>query len=63
LPNPPRSCPICGKPPTPRSRPFCSGRCARIDLGRWLKGAYRIATEEAPEESSGGKPYDTNNSD
>jgi endogenous inhibitor of DNA gyrase (YacG/DUF329 family) len=23
-------------------RPFCSKRCAEIDLGRWLKGAYVI---------------------
>jgi uncharacterized protein len=47
---PPRPCPICGKPATPRSRPFCSSRCAQIDLGRWLKGGYRIPTDEAPEE-------------
>jgi len=53
LPNSPRLCPICGKPPTPQNRPFCSVRCARIDLGRWLKGNYRIATEETPEEGSG----------
>jgi uncharacterized protein len=48
--NSPRPCPICGKPPTPQNRPFCSARCARIDLGRWLKGNYRIPTEEAPDE-------------
>jgi endogenous inhibitor of DNA gyrase (YacG/DUF329 family) len=47
---PPRPCPICGKPATQRNRPFCSPRCAQIDLGRWLKGNYRIPTEEAPEE-------------
>jgi uncharacterized protein len=47
-----RPCPICGKPPTAETRPFCSARCARIDLGRWLKGNYGIPTEEAPEESS-----------
>jgi endogenous inhibitor of DNA gyrase (YacG/DUF329 family) len=50
--NSPRPCPICGKPPTLQNRPFCSARCARIDLGRWLKGDYRIATDEASEESS-----------
>jgi len=49
-PNLPRPCPICGKPPTPQNRPFCSPRCARIDLGRWLKGNYRIATDEAPDD-------------
>jgi len=45
-----RSCPICGKPAVPQHRPFCSARCAQIDLGRWLKGTYRIPTAEAPEE-------------
>ncbi len=48
---PARSCPICGKPAAPRHRPFCSQRCAQIDLGRWLKGTYRIATDENPEDS------------
>jgi endogenous inhibitor of DNA gyrase (YacG/DUF329 family) len=35
-------CPICGRPATPRSRPFCSPRCADIDLGRWLTGQYVV---------------------
>lgn len=38
-------CPICGKPATVRFRPFCSARCANIDLGRWLKGSYVIPGE------------------
>lgn len=42
-------CPICGKPQNPEFRPFCSKRCADIDLGRWLGGNYRIETEEKPE--------------
>ncbi len=50
---PTRHCPICGKPAQPRYRPFCSARCARIDLGRWLKGNYRFESEEAPDESEG----------
>jgi endogenous inhibitor of DNA gyrase (YacG/DUF329 family) len=45
-----RPCPICGKPAQPRHRPFCSARCADIDLGRWLKGTYRIPSEELPQE-------------
>jgi endogenous inhibitor of DNA gyrase (YacG/DUF329 family) len=49
----PRPCPICGKPAAPQYRPFCSPRCAQIDLGRWLKGNYSIRTEEAPEEGDG----------
>jgi hypothetical protein len=36
------SCPICGKPADEKYRPFCSRRCADIDLGRWLKGDYVI---------------------
>ena len=48
----PRRCPICGKPATTRHRPFCSPRCVEIDLGRWLKGNYRIATDERPEEGA-----------
>ena len=48
---PVRRCPICGKPATPRHRPFCSARCAQIDLGRWLKGNYRIETDESPDDS------------
>jgi endogenous inhibitor of DNA gyrase (YacG/DUF329 family) len=51
--NSPRPCPICGKPPTPQNRPFCSARCAQVDLGRWLKGSYRIPTEEALDEGDG----------
>ncbi len=35
-------CPICGRPRDARFRPFCSKRCADIDLGRWLKGEYVI---------------------
>ena len=49
----PRPCPICGKPPLPQYRPFCSPRCVQIDLGRWLKGNYSIPTEEAPDDGDG----------
>jgi endogenous inhibitor of DNA gyrase (YacG/DUF329 family) len=49
----PRRCPICGKPTTPRHQPFCSARCADIDLGRWLKGNYRVETDEPAEDPSG----------
>ena len=46
-----RRCPICGKPAVVRHQPFCSSRCADIDLGRWLKGNYSIPTAEAPEDA------------
>ncbi|MCG8354193.1 MAG: DNA gyrase inhibitor YacG [Kiloniellales bacterium] len=51
-------CPICGKPATAQASPFCSRRCANIDLGHWLDGSYRIPTEEAPEEGMPPDPED-----
>jgi uncharacterized protein len=45
-----RRCPICGKPAAARHQPFCSARCANIDLGRWFKGSYAVETEDAPED-------------
>ena len=44
---PERRCPICGKPAEPRWQPFCSKRCADVDLGRWLGGRYAIPGEPA----------------
>lgn len=51
----PAPCPICNQVPDTRAhRPFCSQRCADIDLGRWLRGSYAIPgepldqTEDAP---------------
>jgi len=44
-----RLCPICKAPAVHRYRPFCSQRCADVDLGRWVKGNYAIPTEEAPD--------------
>lgn len=41
-------CPICGKAADPGFRPFCSKRCADIDLGRWLNESYAIPTEDGP---------------
>ena len=43
------SCAICGKPQEARFKPFCSKRCAQIDLGRWLKGAYAIPARDEDE--------------
>jgi uncharacterized protein len=37
-----RACPICGKLREARYDPFCSRRCADVDLHRWLKGSYII---------------------
>lgn len=46
------ACPICGKDADPKYRPFCSKRCADVDLGRWLTGAYAIPGEEADQPDS-----------
>ena len=43
---PTRPCPICGKPAESEHRPFCSARCRRIDLHKWLSGSYAIPVVE-----------------
>src|SRR4051794_25217633 len=50
-----RKCPICGKAALHRFRPFCSKRCADVDLNRWLSGRYCI-TKNDPEEELGPRP-------
>ena len=44
------SCPICRKPVVEKFRPFCSKRCADVDLNRWLSGAYVVAGKEDEDE-------------
>ena len=39
-------CAICGKPVEEQYRPFCSRRCADVDLQRWLTGRYAVAAVE-----------------
>ena len=46
-------CPVCGKSAEPKYRPFCSKRCADIDLGRWLKEGYRVPTDETLDDNAG----------
>jgi len=48
-----RPCPICGKPRSERYDPFCSRRCADVDLHRWLKGSYVIPGPNAQREPDG----------
>ncbi len=51
------TCPVCGRPSAPGANrpggrslaPFCSTRCADVDLGRWFTGQYRIP-ERTPAE-------------
>jgi endogenous inhibitor of DNA gyrase (YacG/DUF329 family) len=42
-------CPICGKPVEAAYRPFCSRRCADVDLQRWLTGRYAVPAAEDEE--------------
>jgi len=47
-----RPCPTCQRPADDQStnphRPFCSDRCQRLDLSRWLDGDYAIPAEPVP---------------
>ena len=53
------TCPVCGKPSAEVNRPFCSRRCADVDLGRWLTGQYRIPGPDAePDEDPPTPPPD-----
>ncbi len=52
--KPNRSCPICGKPADFATRPFCSKRCADVDLYRWLGGAYVVPASNEKETGAHG---------
>ena len=43
-------CPLCGKPMETVFKPFCSKRCADIDLNRWLSGVYAVPVKETDDE-------------
>lgn len=51
---PTRPCPICGKPAAFADLPFCSKRCADVDLYRWLGGVYTIPVSPDRDAESGG---------
>jgi endogenous inhibitor of DNA gyrase (YacG/DUF329 family) len=49
-----RSCPICRKgSATPPYAPFCSKRCADVDLQRWFAGVYAVPAAEPDEAEEG----------
>lgn len=50
------TCPVCAKPSDPAYRPFCSRRCADVDLARWLREDYRIPAPLAPEDDDDRDP-------
>ncbi|MDZ4367114.1 MAG: DNA gyrase inhibitor YacG [Afipia sp.] len=45
-------CPVCRRPAEAAYRPFCSKRCADVDLQRWLNGRYAVPVVE----EDGGSP-------
>lgn len=58
---PSEKCPLCGKPRVESYKPFCSKRCADLDLGQWLKGGYAIPA--AAEENEDEPPPPSNDDD
>lgn len=52
-----KPCPICGKSPQPEFQPFCSSRCADVDLHRWLGGVYRVETQEGENNAQDGDEF------
>ena len=54
----PGRCPVCGKPAERELRPFCSKRCADVDLSRWLRGTYAVAGHADTEEDGALKDDD-----
>ncbi len=46
-----RRCPICRKPTDSVFAPFCSKRCADVDLNRWFKDGYALPAADPDEEA------------
>ena len=55
-----KSCPICSKPAVEKFRPFCSRRCANVDLNRRLSGVYAVPVKDEEDEdgAAAAKPGD-----
>ncbi len=49
-------CPICGREAVAAHRPFCSRRCADVDLARWLTGRYVIPDTGPAEDDEDAPP-------
>ncbi|MDD3182705.1 MAG: DNA gyrase inhibitor YacG [Alphaproteobacteria bacterium] len=45
-----KRCPVCQKPSDEKFMPFCSSRCAKVDLGRWFSESYVVETEDELEQ-------------
>lgn len=48
-----KPCPVCRKPALVRYKPFCSRRCADVDLGRWLSGTYAVPVAPSEDDENG----------
>lgn len=46
------SCPMCAKDSDTKYRPFCSKRCADLDLSKWLTGSYAIASAQEDDDET-----------
>ena len=50
------TCPICRRAPAEEKyKPFCSKRCADVDLQRWFAGSYAIPGPSEEEPSTDGE--------
>lgn len=50
------TCPICTKAADPKYHPFCSRRCADIDLGRWLNESYTVPAASDDDDAAPSRP-------
>ena len=53
-----RECPVCKKPADEKFKPFCSARCADVDLHRWLSESYAIPVKAEETEDEGDEAID-----
>ena len=44
-------CPACGASVDAKARPFCSSRCADVDLGNWFRGKYAIPAVDSADDT------------
>jgi endogenous inhibitor of DNA gyrase (YacG/DUF329 family) len=51
-------CPICQRPADAALKPFCSKRCADVDLQRWFSGGYIIPAADTDEDERVGDTGD-----
>jgi len=52
-------CSICGHPAVEQFKPFCSARCANVDLARWLGGTYAIPGGAVDDDEDGDPVFET----